>query len=227
MAYNTKGDNWTHYTGDPCYVIDDSRWSEFCDQIPKEGGYIDWVGFDGETYSVQVWSSPGGDGTWGFSDWGEMPVDAGLLAVVPRECCVIDREDKRFNKGYRLAPMPTDYAVQMGILWVGEPDLETQAYGYWSGAPVTLEGRACDGYTSCDHCGDISAEDQMDYCNHCGYLSCYGCGCDCLECEGCGQMYDSKYEDPCCVKCEECGEVVREYCIENGVCDECEEEEDD
>ena len=40
-------------------------------------------------------------------------------------------------------------------------------------------------------------------------------------------MYDSKYEDPCCVKCEECGEVVREYCIENGVCDECEEEEDD
>jgi len=120
MAYNTKGDEWTHYTGDPCYVIDDNRWDEFCNQIPQDGGYIEWLGVDGETYSVQVWSSPFGDGTWGFSDWGEMPVDAGLLAVVPRECCVTEKEDKRFNKGWRLAPMSTDVAAQMGILWVGE-----------------------------------------------------------------------------------------------------------
>jgi len=138
---------------------------------------------------------------------------------------VTDKPDKRFTEGYRVAPMPTDYAVQMGILWVGKPDLETQS-GYWSDAPVTLEGRSCDGYTECDYCSNVSAEDSMDYCDNCGYQSCYSCGCDCEECEGCGEMFNDRYGDHCdnCEKCDECGEVVRSYDMNEKCCDDCMEQ---
>ena len=37
-----------YYIGDPCYVIDDDKWSQVCDQIFKDGSesrfnkYFDW-----------------------------------------------------------------------------------------------------------------------------------------------------------------------------------------
>ena len=85
--------SWDYYVGDPCYVIDDARWGEFCDKLFAHSNYhsnagcdIEWK-VDGVEYIVETWSSPGGDGVWTFSGMGECGVDAGLLAVVPVEAC--------------------------------------------------------------------------------------------------------------------------------------------
>ena len=88
------------YVGDPCYVIDSRRWSEFCDKLfALEGfkknedyyGIVKWE-VNGRTYDVECHASPGGDNTWYFNekdDSGndiELGVDAGMLAIVPMEC---------------------------------------------------------------------------------------------------------------------------------------------
>ena len=196
-------DAWAYYVGDPCYVIDDARWGDFCDALfrhsPRRGEYfgmVDWVVEDGgilKEYQVEVWGSPGGDGCWGFKENSqrylgavggcrEVGVDAGLIAVVPRECC----EEE------------TDPA-HMGILFDDYPELHTQ-----DALPhVTINGINCDGYSECDECGECDYEDHMHYCDNCGSLFCYGCGCECEYCEECDTWkghYNSNCD--CCADCE-------------------------
>ncbi len=197
--------DWQYYTGDPCYVIDDDRWDEFCkalwaveaEEKRKTGRVSDgphlvkWTTSDGELHGhVECWSSPGGDGCWRFGSWGSMPVDAGLLAIVPREFC----------------EEPSDPA-KMGIVHKYEPTLETTNDYYC--APVVLNNRNCDGYDECDECDNISATDQMWYCDCCGKQTCCGCGCE--ECICCGEMFEGSYSDTHCDKCilcNECHKVV-------------------
>ena len=131
--------DWTYYTGDPCYVIDDARWHEFCnalwaveaDNKRKRGRrtegppMVPWTNKDGSFKGfVECWDSPGGDATWHFGSTGKMPVDAGLLAIVPRELC----------------EEPNDPA-KMGIVHKYEPTLETT--NCYDCAPVTLNGLDC------------------------------------------------------------------------------------
>jgi len=202
---------WTYYVGDPCYVIDDDRWDEFCNQLFKEkgaySGYnIEWPvepenhGPNGEVYgdgteTVEVWDSPFGDGCWGFTNsassmkgWiagNEMGVDAGLLAIVPRECVHKDHMER---------------VEHLGILFDQYPSLETGEHldGY-----VHLNGEHPDGYLNCD-CGRISDIDQLWDCENCGSMACDWCGgnCDCRKCE-CGEYYEGGYNQTKCDRCEE------------------------
>ena len=205
---------WNYYVGDPCYVIDDNQWSEFCNLLWKAessgSGDVEWPvepenhGPNGEVYgdgteTVEVWDSPFGDGCWGFANtvnymrgWvagNEMGVDAGLLAIVPRECVHKDNMER---------------IEHLGILFDEYPSLET---GENLGGHVHLNGNHPDDYYTCD-CGEITTDDQMWWCDNCGDSACGYCGgnCDCRECE-CGNYYEyDGWRD-------------------SGKCDDCEEEE--
>ena len=193
---------YKYYAGDPCYVIDDNRWDEFCEalwakehenavsiakykkipinQVRHEDKYplhIKWV-VDDIPYSIEVWNSPFGHGTWKFSNtvkemrgWiagVEMGVDAGLLAIVPygaisnnRTCT--DKDDIK-------------EISNLGIIFTEEPILETSEYitGH-----VRLNDNDEDNVMYCDECGDEMQEHDYVECDSGFCIGCYSC----FECE--------------------------------------------
>jgi len=178
--------------GDPCYVIDDNRWDEFCVALwdgekenkdngcPEHPVYIEW-GVDGIIYNIEVWNSPFGDGVWKFTNtvkqmrgWiagVEMGVDAGLLAIVPygaisnnRTC--IDKDDVK-------------EISNLGIVFTDEPHLETgeQVVGH-----VRLNDLDEDNVRYCGNCGDEMHEYDEMYCDNGNCSGCYHCyECECED----------------------------------------------
>ena len=134
-----------------------------------DGVFIDWpiLDDDGEelwTVEIQIWSSPYGDGCWDFSNYPssltyndsiyvkgkEIPVDAGIIGIVPREA-IGKREDDicgLYFKGY-------------------QPTLETTENDF----EVKVNDRPHDGIGECFMCG---REDSHDSLYDDG--SCYYCG---------------------------------------------------
>jgi len=201
----TKDSNdWDWYVGDPCYVIDNGRWDEFCNLMWEEelrirerirkgdperwadyedangnvcvkyipihdGVFIDWpiLDDDGEelwTVEIEIWSSPYGDGCWDFSNYPsslsnitsiyvkgkEIPVDAGIIGIVPREA--IGKRDDDI----------------CGLYFKGEqPTLETTENDF----EVKVNDVPHDGIGQCWQCGREDSHDSMYDCG-----SCYYCG---------------------------------------------------
>ncbi len=188
-------DDWDHYVGDPCYVIDNDRWGEFCDKLWDElhgdgwPRYIEWTQ-DGKHFDLAIHTSPGGDGTWGFrrarhaDGWRagkEMAVDAGLLAVIPRE--LVSQEAGKAPFG--------------GMLFKGEPELET---GRWVDGEVVLTCPKGTEYIQDEcaycECGDVAYINQMwdtECCRSPACGSCYG-SCDCFECDECKEWREGSDE---------------------------------
>jgi len=170
------------YVGDPCYAIDDERWHLFCERLfavehnerfngrDKSNGplYILWRQkerhYSYETkynHTAEVWSSPGGDGTWEFREKDDLGnkislgVDAGLLAVIPVSIC----EENSVGD-------------DSGAWFFNKPDLRTEGH---FGGYVTLNGEEDMSRVECSGCSDIfsaddvtwseSADDEM--CNDC------------------------------------------------------------
>ena len=105
------------YVGDPCYIIPDDDWQEFCDLTltgvggdRHEGGHVDSV-IDWHGQEITVWSN-GGDGTWTFpglksaNGATSFGVDAGIF-------CVINLNDLPAHEA----------AINDGILFEHEPGL--------------------------------------------------------------------------------------------------------
>lgn len=150
---NRENGNW--WVGDPCYAIPDSRWEEFCNLLFAKSDYknnswpvfLDWE-HDGDTYCLEIWNSPGGDGVWRFP-WGvSLGVDAGLLSVLPEDVVI-----------------PDDYG---GYWFEKQPSLETSSYDY----KVWLNGRVDDSWFECNNCGNEVQADTLDdscYCEECAY----------------------------------------------------------
>ena len=182
MSIPSYADRETHvdykdyefYVGDPCYVIADRRWSEFCDKVFKLDGYKkhkDYYGtlkweVNGRTYDIECHASPGGDNTWDFhlnDDSGtkvSLPVDAGMLAIVPMEC-VCPEQMSRYGSITRL-----------GAVFNTEPILETTNHSCgW----VELNGVRDREYADnlCDECGEHDF--HLEHCEYYGAMVCWGC----------------------------------------------------
>lgn len=71
----TMSDN-RYYLGDPCYVIPDDEWDEFCEVMNYEADTFEFKGESCRTIGT------GGDG-----DFGGLSVDAGIIGVVPLSVC--------------------------------------------------------------------------------------------------------------------------------------------
>jgi len=157
---------------------DPKRWADYEDEngqvyvkhIPiNHEVVIDWPVVDefGDEYTVEIeiWSSPYGDGCWPFSMGTHMtttscvwvkgkdiPVDAGIIAIVPREA--IDEE------------VPPE--ITMGLYFKGQqPTLETTENDF----EVKVNDCPHDGIGECIECGREEAHEQFYEDG-----SCYYCG---------------------------------------------------
>ena len=73
------------WIGDPCYVLTDSQMDQVRDRYDQE------VDVD-ETFSVIVYDTWNGDGTFTDQNGKEYIVDSGMLCVLPLECVYHDPE---------------------------------------------------------------------------------------------------------------------------------------
>lgn len=172
------------YVGDPCYIIPDDQWEDFCKLTlsgvggdRREGGHVDSV-IDWHGQEITVWTN-GGDGTWGFSGLQSangatsFGVDAGIF-------CVINLND-----------LPAHQAsIDDGILFEHEPELEVED-GVVYIRPRASNGRLLsrfhdDHHMTCENyqCGRVIGSEE--------YLSC-GNGC-CEGCDYCGVGWECEEE---------------------------------
>ena len=172
MTTTTDDIKW--YVGDPCYVIDDERWHIFCDRLfavehhlketkGDEDGpkYIRWATKDrqnswnnGDTITVEVRHSPGGDGCWNFNERDDLGkkislcVDAGLLAIVPVELCE-----------------SVTIGDDSGAWFVNRPTLETKGHLYNGNMMVKLNGSKDISNVECPECGYSYHADEISWCD--------------------------------------------------------------
>jgi hypothetical protein len=147
------------YVGDPCYIIPDDDWGDFCDLTYKNsqrtgGGHVDSV-IDWHGQELTLWTN-GGDGTWSFTGLKSangktsFGVDAGIF-------CVINLND--------LPAHEPD--INCGILFETEPDLRVED------GVVYINKNPDTSVHECDNCGklvqdswydDEAEEDRCDRC---------------------------------------------------------------
>jgi len=68
-----------YYIGDPCYVIDNAMWDQFCGGLWDTNDPI----FDFDGYDVGVLQTAYGDGCYEASDGSMLGVDAGIIGAIP------------------------------------------------------------------------------------------------------------------------------------------------
>lgn len=149
------------YLGDPCYVIADEEWKEFCQltfahQTKDEhlDSIIDWKGVE-----LEIWRC-GGDGTWGFTNVGDgclngdittwtFGVDAGIFTVMPFEL---------------VEKMDMDRIKRLGLVFDKKPTLHVEDY------VVFVNGNPDDQHQQCWTCKQYVPNDQfmLDNCVSCG-----------------------------------------------------------
>lgn len=141
----------SHYLGDPCYVIPDDEWGDFCDIMRYDGEDFE---YKGETCRVV--------GTGGDGDFGGLSVDAGIIGVIPVSLCDPDELEStvKSNDG-RLINNFATIEEDNGIIIVNDE---------------ALNGQQCE----CSYCrggGEWFSEDHMAYCDSCGCAV----GSSCIE----------------------------------------------
>jgi hypothetical protein len=123
-----------YYVGDPCYIIDDDDWSEFCqltfdkeNQRPHANhidSVIQWRGQE-----LTIWSN-GGDGYWSWEDSGiradngatGFGVDAGIYCVIDLDFLHVSQHALAENNGMVFEDEP-EFWTERGIIYLdGEPD---------------------------------------------------------------------------------------------------------
>ena len=175
------------YVGDPCYVIADDKWSEFCDKTFcdeakalahdywGDNGYhcdsiIEWGG-----EQITIWRN-GGDGTWEFIFASKAPlnahgrrssfgVDAGIFAVMPLEILDIDS-------------MTTERLMDLGMIFDRQPVL------YVADDIVYVNNQHDDSVAECPdfRCRRIVHSDEIETCENGTCEGCYSCfDCDCED----------------------------------------------
>ncbi len=139
-----------YYLGDPCYVIPDAEWDDFCGYIDTDGDFE----YKGETCRIV---STGGDG-----DFGGLSVDAGILGVIPISLC--DPQKLISAAGHsRLVSKFVELEASDDFIWIDgvaingvECECEncqyshTNAHHDWN-------------MTSCASCGSVLADECVEY----------------------------------------------------------------
>lgn len=156
-----------YYLGDPCYVVPDEQWSDFCDltfdsnnqkKAKDIAGHCDSV-IKWNGYEIVIWSN-GGDGTWSFSGIGSFGVDAGIFCVMPIEA---------------LPECTPEDLKSAGLLFTTEPSLEVKDN------VVYINDQADDSVSECWECGHEGQYVEMWSCDNgiCdGCENCFECVCE-------------------------------------------------
>jgi|SaaInlStandDraft_1057018.scaffolds.fasta_scaffold21618_6 hypothetical protein len=171
------------YIGDPCYAIDNNRWSDFCDILKRynnnafegDGVEFDWkvgVGtMDWHERRVYVYNSGlGGDGSINLGNH-RLCVDAGLLSVLPLEACERLSDDEKtegehgchsiINSYYRpVFDISTDEFPNVTLEYTTSV-LDVTTGELKRGMNITLNDTS--DHTQCDVCGEWEHDNNMCY----------------------------------------------------------------
>ena len=138
-----------YYLGDPCYVIPDDEWDDFCNIMRDDGEDFE---YKDETCRVI--------GTGGDGDFGGLSVDAGIIGVIPVSLC-----DPQSLKDI----VPSDARLINNFA-----TLEREGWG----DIIIVDGEAINGYQcECNYCsrrggGSWYSEYHLHNCDNCGvYVS--------------------------------------------------------
>ena len=162
------------YVGDPCYIIPDDQWEDFCNAY--YAGEESLYGDDCKTFKwrgqeITLWTN-GGDGSWSFNFYDDKKnVDGGTSFCV----------DAGFFGVIDLRGLPVKQSpMGQGMLFEREPDL------YVDDGCVYLNGEHDNHHQTCDNfqCGRVVAPNEV--------LSC-GNGC-CEGCDHCGHGWECEEE---------------------------------
>tara|TARA_R100001443_G_scaffold19528_5_gene31246 strand:- start:2118 stop:2798 length:681 start_codon:yes stop_codon:yes gene_type:complete len=217
---------WDWYVGDPCYVIEDERWYEFCEALNQKeqelknlniisnNPTITWTR---EIFShspqktrisktIDIYTDTGGDGSWSWKNSAQsmdgwvkgdtIYLDAGIVAIIPREI---------------LTPAKQEEAGQrnLGILFSGQEPPFLEVSEHLAGG-MRLDTYDTDDITMCD-CGQTLDKYYIYYCDNCGNSQCDDCygNCGCFTCENCGKMCEEHrradwYGDTITCTCRDC-----------------------
>lgn len=157
------------YVGDPCYIIPESAWDEFCELTLSgvggdrmRGGHIDSV-IQWRGQEITLWTN-GGDGTWDF-DCLKTENRRNFFCVDSGIYCKIDLE--KLTGHYDCDPS------NHGMIFADEPDLDTKE------GVVYLNDIPDNSVIQCPGCDSMIEEGWEEWCNNgmCG--GCY----QCFECE--------------------------------------------
>ena len=181
-----------YYLGDPCYVIPDAEWGDFCSIMRDDGEEFE---YKGETCVVI--------GTGGDGDFGGLSVDAGIIGCIPVSLCdPVSLRDTVINDA-RLVDSFVSLEEYNGFIVIdGEP----------LGA----------GYCECRNCSgnnDPLAEHELEDCRSCGTPVKYDCQFEGVDgnyycSEDCAPEPVCDY---CNNNCDE-GESVCDDCRHHTVC---------
>ena len=134
-----------YYLGDPCYVIPDDEWGDFCNIMRYDGEDFE---YKDETCRVI--------GTGGDGDFGGLSVDAGIIGVIPVSLCDPQKLKNIVPSDARLI---NNFAT-----------LENDGYG----DIILVDGEAINGVQcECSHCRGSEtwhSEDNMVDCDSCGAM---------------------------------------------------------
>ena len=142
-----------YYLGDPCYVIPDAEWDDFCQIMNYDGDDFD---FKNETCRVI--------GTGGDGDFGGLSVDAGIIGVIPVALCdpqklksYVPSDARLINNSLLLKMM--DGAILS--LLMEKPSMVinvnvgiVEGMGSWYSE---------DNMVDCDSCGSMVGPDCVEY----------------------------------------------------------------
>jgi len=181
-----------YYLGDPCYVIPDEEWGDFCDIMTDDGSDFE---YKGETCRVV--------GTGGDGDFGGLSVDAGIIGVIPVVLC----DPKQLASTVPVHARLIDNFAE----------LEYEECG----GIIIVDGEALNGYQcECNYHSrgghtEWLTEDNMTECGGCGLMI----GWECAEFDANNDGYCSEDCMPP-MECEICcDEIDRDE--QKKICDEC------
>jgi len=158
-----------YYLGDPCYVIPDDEWSDFCSIMRDDGEDFE---YKGETCRV---IGTGGDGSFGG-----LSVDAGIIGVIPVVLCDPDSLKATVPSDARLI---NRFATLEKYGWgdiILVDDDPINGYHCECGWHYTDNGAYCNEDCSpeeqCEQCGNDFIPCGGDIlCDDCSYYSLCGC----------------------------------------------------
>ena len=207
-----------YYLGDPCYVIPDDEWGDFCSIMRDDGEEFE---YKGETCVVI--------GTGGDGDFGGLSVDAGIIGCIPVSLCDPVSLKSIVPSDARLVNSLVSLEENNGFIVVdgealGAVYCECRNCNWGSGEPLTE-----DELESCYACSTqlkydclIEGHDGKSYCDD-----------DCApkpECEFCSNELDSDdIEYKVCYDCRHhssCGCSKDEYEDEKLNCEDCQKDID-
>ena len=155
----------TYFIGDPCYAVENEKWSDYLDGLWKEYDEV----FEFEGITVCAFNTKHGDGCYSDNNDRSFSVDAGLIGATPISLCAkYDKEE--LNRLGHIVDFDEDFIVYSDMTDEGkivfgdiiiktDEDDDLYEYCYYCGELLDEPSEYCD--VLCDECQEDFEEEEI------------------------------------------------------------------